>query len=432
MRLPEKFEVKIENLVFGGEGLGYFNNRPIFVFGTLPREKVLVRPVKVRRRFTKAELLEVLEPSADRIAPKSEHSPTCSPWQIMPYDLQLKHKTKTTSAMWKNFTGEDFPATQAITPSPLEFGYRNKLEFSFNLNNAGKLTLAFHRRYHYSEYFNLDKCLLGADAINQVAEQAIDLLNNHKIQLTDLKNLTLRYSFDEDKVLATLFVINKNFPKLSLKHPQLKNWRIVYSDPKSPITVETETILEEGENLLFEKILDCKLAYTSTNFFQINPKAFENLIEFARKHIQAGDKLVDLYSGVGTVGIALGADFKELVFVEKDETAKKLTKQNLAENKISRAKILSGASEKQDLPEILKGTDVLTIDPPRAGMHPKVLKRIIEAHPKQILYISCNPSTQARDINTLKEHYKITAGGLFDLYPQTPHIESVIVLEKKI
>lgn len=430
MRLPEKFEVKIENLVFGGEGLGYFNNRPIFVFGTLPGEKVLVRPVKVRRRFTKAELLEVLEPSPDRIKPKSEHSPTCSPWQIMPYDLQLKYKEETTNSMWKNFTGEDFPATQTITLSPLEFGYRNKLEFSFNKDNSDKLTLAFHRRYHYNQYFNLDKCFLGANSINEVASLAITLLNDNKIELEALKNLTLRYSFNEDKVLATLFVTNKSFPKLSLKHPNLKNWRIIYSDPQSPITIETETILDEGENILIEQILDTKLAYTFSNFFQVNPSAFEKLIEFTKKHIKSGDKLVDLYSGVGTIGILLGNVSKELVFVEKDETAKKLTEQNLVENKISGAQILSGASEKQDLPEILKNTDVLTIDPPRAGMHPKVLKRIIEAAPKQIIYISCNPSTQARDIKILQEHYKITAGGLFDLYPQTPHVESVVILEK--
>lgn len=432
MRLPETFEIEISDLVFGGEGIGHYGDRPVFVFGALPGETVLVRPVKVRRKFIKAELVQVLRRSNERISSQEEHYLTCSPWQILPYNLQLQYKKNLTQKMWQNFTTEDYPPNDQISPSPEQFSYRNKLEFSFGKTEKGDLTLAFHRRYRYSEYYNFKNCALGAPTMNTVAEKIVCELNKNDIELNELKNLTLRYSFYEDKVLATLFVKNKKFKIFNFFDSRLANWRIVYSDPASPMAIESALLLEQGDDIITEKIEDNFFRYGSQNFFQINPGAFVPVLDFIKQHIGKGSKLVDLYSGVGVFGIALGVNFEKLIFVEKDPTAKSFNQQNLQLNDLEKnATILSGESEKQDLEQILDGTDVLVIDPPRSGIHPRVLKKIIASNPKQIIYVSCNPATQARDYNALKERYKPIVARLFDLYPQTPHIESVVIMNAK-
>lgn len=429
MRLPENFEVEIKDLVFGGEGIGHYGDRPVFVFGVLPEEKVLVRPVKVRRKFIKAELVEVLTSSSDRIKPGEEHYLTCSPWQIIPYNLQLQYKKTLTQKMWQNFTGEEYPSKNPVNPSPKEFGYRNKLEFSFNQNKAGKLTVAFHRRYHHSEFYNFEDCLLGAPEINKATRDIVDQLNHNQIDLKDLKNLTLKYSFKENKLLATLYVTNKDFIEINFASPSIAGVRIVYSDPRSPMAIETELLSSSGRDYLTEKLGDFEFKFGSQNFFQVNPAAFVPIIDFTSDKITKGQKLVDLYSGVGVLGIAFGTGFNEINFVEKDPTAKAFNLQNLKLNKIENANVLTGESERQDLSSILVNTDALIVDPPRAGMHPKVLKKIIEAKPSEIIYVSCNPATQARDYKVLKEFYRPVAAGLFDLYPQTPHVESVLILK---
>lgn len=432
MRLPETFEIEISDLVFGGEGIGHYGDRPVFVFGVLPGEKVTVNPVKVRRKFIKAELVQVLTSSKHRINHQEEHYLTCSPWQILPYSLQLEYKKILTQKMWQNFTNENYPSTKEVCPSPQQFGYRNKLEFSFGKGEKGELTLAFHRRYKFSEFYNFKNCVLGASMMNNVAEKIIKTLNQNNVDLLDLKNLTLRYSFFENKVLATLLVKNKNFKTFNFEDSSLANWRIAYSNPTSPMAIESEVLFEHGTDSITEKLGDNLFQYCSKNFFQVNTEAFVPVLDFIKQHLQKGDKLVDLYSGVGVLGIALGENFKKLVFAEKDPTAKSFNQKNLELNGLEKnAIILSGESEKQDLEEILGNTDVLVIDPPRSGMHPKVLKRIIEAKPKQIIYVSCNPSTQARDYKILRDLYKPQAANLVDLYPQTPHIESIVIMTLK-
>ena len=171
--------------------------------------------------------------------------------------------------------------------------------------------------------------------------------------------------------------------------------------------------------------------YFYDSFFQINPPVFENVLAYIRQQIDRGRILVDLYSGVGTIGFNLAGQFEKVFSVESDERALVAAGENRQNHQLENVTIMSGLAEKADLRIILVAADTLIVDPPRSGLHPKVTKAILEACPECFIYVSCNPLTQANDLAVLKEKYQIRDWRLFDLYPQTPHVESVLVLERK-
>lgn len=429
--MPPEFEVKIEKFARTGEGVGRFNNRSIFVWGTLLGEKLLVKPLKLSRGKAKAEIIKILEASPLRISARDKHFLTCSPWQVMPEEEQLKLKKEIVGNMFKNEIGklpiDDFN----ITKSRNSWQYRNKMEYSFALNNDGGLSLAFHERGRYWSYYKFDECVLAAQKISEVSKKIINELKKRKVKTESLKNLLVRYSHKEDKCLASLYVTQKDFEKFSLSDNDLIGFQIIYSDPKSPAILTTEVLFKEGRNYLEEEILGYRFKYYYDSFFQISPPDFSSLMEYVKINIKKGGILVDLYSGVGTIGLILADKFKKVISIEFDARAVGAAKENVKNNNLSNVELFDGAVEKQMLDEVLKNANTLIVDPPRSGLHPKVIKKILSIAPKNFIYISCNPHTQAKDFAKLKEKYKASAWQLFDMYPQTPHVESVLVLERK-
>jgi 23S rRNA (uracil1939-C5)-methyltransferase len=432
---PEKqWRLQIERLVFGGEGLGYYGGRPVFVAGVLLNEEVLVHPVIVKRKFVKAELIEVIRPSRLRRESKEQHFISCSPWQIMTEENQLDYKKNLVKSVFKKIGQEILPDDLELVASPNNWGYRNKIEFSFTTDKDNLPTLAFNKRYLYNDFIKTDGCLLAPEILNNCAQEILKVLRENKeVKVGDLKNLTLRYSFADNKCLAILYVKTSNFPKISVTASHLAGWLVVYSDPRSPSAVITEELLVEGDDFLSEQIDGQKLFYCYQDFFQINPPAFSDVIKELKKVLTAGEVLIDLYSGVGTIGFCLSDKFKKIYSAEIAGSSRVAAEKNINSLGLKdKVEFLSIPADNFSFTDLKLNNDATVIvDPPRSGLEGKILKNILEFSPKILVYLSCNPATQARDWLALKDNYRIISHKLFDFYPQTPHVESLMVLERK-
>ncbi|MDP2586589.1 MAG: 23S rRNA (uracil(1939)-C(5))-methyltransferase RlmD [Candidatus Komeilibacteria bacterium] len=430
--MVNEFKVKIERLVFGGEGLGYFDNRPVFVAGVLPGEEVLVRPVRITNKFVKAVLLKVLVASLERREPREDHYLSCSPWQIMPEERQLFYKQELTEQVFLKFA-KDLPLeSPEIIASPEAWGYRDKLEFSFTQNNQGELSLAFNERYSYKNFSALTGCALGHVLLNDCAGQILQKLKENKIKPNALKNLVVRYSYYENKCLAALYVTDRNFLDLTVNAPNLSGLLIAYSDPRHPAAITDQVLRQQGENFLLEKIGRCLLSYHYESFFQINPPAFEAVIKFLNKNLDEGaGEAVDLYAGVGALGLPVAGGFAKMASVEIDRRACRSAKYNLALNHLDNTEVICSAVGKYELDQLINAQKTVFVDPPRAGLEPKIVKLLLQQRPRQLVYLSCNPATQARDWALLKEAYTAVNWRLFDFYPQTPHVESLLIMKAR-
>jgi tRNA/tmRNA/rRNA uracil-C5-methylase (TrmA/RlmC/RlmD family) len=284
----------------------------------------------------------------------------------------------------------------------------------------------------HNQYYTLAQSEIAHERINECGQIVIEEIKRRNIDIKVLKYLLIRYSYFEDKCIAVLYVTDQAFSKFIINHPILKGWKIIYSEPKSPTTVSTKELLNTGENHLVEQIRDLKLKYHFGSFFQINPPSFMHVLRHVLKHVPVTKRLVDLYAGVGTIGLSLASMFDEVILAESDEEATRSARQNIKDNNILNAKVYTGESEKLDLSKIIWRSDTLIVDPPRSGLHPKALVQILKIKPKNFIYVSCNPLTQARDFKEIKKIYKTVHWKLFDLYPQTPHCESVIIMKRKL
>lgn len=427
-----EFQIKIERLVFGGEGLGYFNNRPVFVAGVLPGEEVLVRPVRITNKFVKAVLLKVLVASLERREPAEDHYLSCSPWQIMPEERQLFYKKELTEQVFLKLAKALPTANPEIIASPEAWGYRDKLEFGFTQNNQGELSLAFNQRYSYKNFSALSHCALGQPRLHDCAGQILKKLKENKIGSNVLKNLVVRYSYYENKCLAALYVTDRNFPDLTFQSADLAGMLIAYSDPRRPAAITDQVLHCQGENFLLEKIGQCLLSYHYESFFQINPPAFTAVIKYLNKNLDEGaGEAVDLYAGVGALGLPLAGRFAKITCVEIDRRACCSAKYNLSLNHLANAEVICAAVGKYELDQLIDARKTVFVDPPRAGLEPKIVKLLLQQRPRQLVYLSCNPATQARDWALLKEAYTAVNWRLFDFYPQTPHVESLLIMKLK-
>ena len=430
-KLPAEFELTIDKLVFGGEGLGYFEGRPVFVVGVLPGEGALVAPAKVSSKFAKARLLKILQPAANRLEPREPQYLSTSPWQIMPIQDQQLAKIDLVKEVFSKLAVLPQPEV-SITPSVNEWGYRNKMEFSFAVDEKNELVLAFHQRYSWKRFVASSEVEIAHPLINQVANRVLDELRQRQIPLEQLKNLLVRYSYHQNKCVAALYVVDDKFIPFDIVLPELTGWLVVYSDPKSPIAKTTKILHQSGSATLLEKIGDKLFQYGYESFFQVNPPSFELVVSQMRERSSGGGVLVDLYAGAGVIGMLLADKYQQVVSVEFDPAGTLAAQENIQLNQLTNIKLVGGRAEKEGLSSILNSADTIVVDPPREGLHPKVVEKIIEAKPRQLVYLSCNPATQARDWKLLSQYYTATYWGLFDFYPQTPHVESLIVASPQV
>ena len=428
-----KFEtVKFNKITPGGQALGELESgKKIFAWGVLPGEMAEVQITKSKKSFAEGFATEILEKSPNRIEPRDAESfLSTSPWQIFDFDFEQKTKQELIA---ESFRQEKIALNQEEIYSDGEiFEYRNKVEFSFwfekfENSDDGELNLAFFKRGGKGK-IPVNGTSLAKPEINQAGQKVLEILRARKTASRDLKTLLIRAN-KNGEIAAQLYVKEEDFAPFSpqeIEKLDFKCFEIIFSNPKSPASVITKILQTSGEKNLTDSVLGVNFNYATESFFQINLPVYEKALLDMKRFIDSKKPTIDLYSGVGSIGLTIGEN--NLTMIEINESAVAEMRANIAKlGRENSAKAILAPSEKA-LDFIESGANSI-VDPPRAGMDKKVCAKILEAEPEKIIYLSCNPTTQARDAAILSEKYDIIYSRGYNFFPRTPHIENLIVLQ---
>jgi 23S rRNA (uracil1939-C5)-methyltransferase len=410
--------VDIDKLVHGGQGLGVLpDGKKVFVWNALPGEKVLVRLLKSKRSYAEGIAEEIVEASPERVEPKEQNYLATSPWQILDFVSENKYKKAITQELFTQ-AGVELPDF-TVTTAGSEWHYRNKMEYSFWGDDDG-LHLALYKRGSHGKEI-VTGSMLALPALDKGANAVLTQLNNRGIRASDLKTIIIRSS-QKGAVVAALFVKPGTFPKLDLP-TDLQGLQVYHSNPKSPASVPTKLLYSLGDLQLHDELLGKRFVYDVNSFFQVNVPIFEAALLRMQEH--ADDSLTDMYAGVGSIGLSLAK--KQVSLIELDPKSAAMARVNAANSGL-KAKVIEASSERAL--DYVSSDRPIIFDPPRAGLHRKLTEQILEVKPPKVIYLSCNPVTQARDLALLQESYTIKHFEVFNFFPHTPHIESLAILEK--
>ena len=418
-------EVTLDKIVGGGQTLGTLEDgRKVFVWGGLPDETVRVQLTKKKTNYAEGVVVEVLAPSPERVLPKDDESYlSTSPWQIMSLETENRYKS---ALIEEAFELHDIVLPNVIETysDGVEYGYRNKVEFSFWFDNdTQQLSLAFFRRGTHGK-LPVTGTSLASDAINSKANEIVEVLNKLDIEGRALKTLLIR-SDANGNTAWQLYVKDEDFDTEAVlkRVAYSENGEIIYSNPKSPASVITKRLTPKAEPLT-DTILDVPFRYATEGFFQINLPVYEQALKDMQKWVSEDRQAVDLYSGVGSVGLTIGG--VDVTLIEINEHAVREMERNI-ETLEKRATPILAASE--NALDYITSDKTIIVDPPRAGLHEDVIDRLLEQKPARIIYLSCNPVTQARDVARLASAYGIKSHRGYNFFPHTPHIEHLTVLD---
>lgn len=412
-------QIRIEKVVHGGQGIGTLaDGQRIFLWNTLPGELVEASLTKKRNKLAEGVAINIIEPSNRRVEPRDEAYLSTSPWQMMDYDTEnlLKKEILTETLLREHV---NMPADINFESGYTQWGYRNKMEYSFYGDEQG-LHLALFNRGSKGKRI-IEGSSIAMAEVDLAANKLVTTLEQNQIRASQLKAAVLRASQAGEVVIA-LFVKDANFPKINDLGALTKGLVVYYSTPKSPASVITDELYRFGDITLTDKVNGKEITYDVNSFFQVNLEIFNQTIT---KIVEAvGDKeYTDMYSGVGAIGLAIGGTG---LLVESSEHNVRMAQHNCRDTNL---KVVQATAE--SALEHIAGDRVLIVDPPRAGLNKSVIKRILEAHPQSVAYLSCNPITQARDLQILQEKYKLASLTGYNFFPKTPHIESLAILELK-
>ncbi len=421
-------ETTLHTIVGGGQTLGeYPDGRKLFVWGGLPGETVNVQVTKKRSKLVEGRVVEVLKSAPERIEPRDPASfLSTSPWQIMGPDTETHFKAA--------LIEEAFELHDIVLPKPIEvktdnirFGYRNKVEFSFYWDtDKNKLDLAFFVRASKGK-IPVEGTSLARDEINTLARQIRDLLRTKPIEGRSLKTLLIR-SNQAGKCVWQLY-IKDSLPDLITPEEaaelNAQGGEVIYSDPRSPASRITDRLASFGDIVLHDKIHGVDFSYATEGFFQVNIPMYETALSDMKSWLPEG-KVVDMYSGVGTIGLTIGGP--EVTLIEIDEHAVREMNANISSTGSSAIAVHAASEAAVDY---ISSDTTIILDPPRVGLHYDVIDQLLQAAPNRIIYLSCNPATQARDVARLAEVYGIRAHTGYNFFPATPHIEHLVILDKK-
>jgi 23S rRNA (uracil1939-C5)-methyltransferase len=414
-------EVVISKLVHGGQGLGTLEDgRKVFVWGSLPGERVSLRIIKKKHSYAEAIAEAIIEPSPLRIAPREPNYLATSPWQILPLDAENDYKQRIVTELFVQ-AHVSLPSF-SMTSAGDEWHYRNKMEYSFWGDDNG-LHLALHNRGSHQKTI-VQGSELALPALDKAARAVLQELRGHPLRAGDLKTVIVRCTQD-GQAAASLFVKPTSFTELTLPEG-LQGLRVYHSNPKSPASVPTSLLQELGDGELHDTLLGKQFTYDADSFFQVNLPVFEAALARIKEHLAQDDHVVDMYAGVGSIGLSVAGT--SVTLVELDPATVAMARFN-AEASGLRGEVIHASTEK--VLDYITSEYPVIFDPPRAGLHDKVVQHVLEVRPPQIIYLSCNPATQARDLGSLHEAYDITYFEGFNFFPHTPHIETLAVLQRK-
>jgi len=414
-------EVAVTKLVHGGQGLAELSDgRKVFVWNALPGETVRVRVIKKKRSYAEAIAEEVVIASPERAEPLEENYLATSPWQMMTFAAENKYKAEIVRELFAH-EKVAIPGVKGVVHDDCEWHYRNKMEYSFWGDDKG-LHLALHRRGSHGKQI-VDGSELAMPVLDAGARSVLAELRKLHVRAGDLKTIIVRTSQNGDVAVA-LYTKLDSFTKVGLPNG-VRGLRAYHSNPKSPASVPTKLLYELGDVTLHDELLGAQFTYDVDSFFQVNLPVYERALGRIREQCK-GDP-TDMYAGVGSIGLSVAKT--GAVLVELDPATVSMARVNAKASGVD-AEVVEASTEKA-LDYILADRPVI-FDPPRAGLHAKVVERCLDALPPQIIYLSCNPATQARDLSMLQQSYTIDFFEVYNFFPRTPHIETLAVLSKSV
>jgi 23S rRNA (uracil1939-C5)-methyltransferase len=434
-------ELTVDSLAHGGNGVARHDGYVVFVAGAVPGDRVRAVVGKAKRAYAEARAIEIVEPSPDRVPPLADHPG--APWQVLPYERQLAVKAEQVREALERIGHLTDFELEPIVPAVEQWRYRNKLEYSFGTGPDGELVCGFHAPGRWDEILSIDDCLLASERSNAVREQVLQWCRvqglgawDRRDQVGFLRNLVVREGRRTGELQVRLVTSPGKLDVDSLAEAvECDGLFWTQQENLGETALGGDTTLVSGTPQLRERIGGLEFLISPEAFFQTNTEMAEQLYELAAEYAQlrGHERVFDLYCGIGTIGLTLAARAREVVGVEIVEPAVADAIENARINDIVNARFYAGDIRlaMRELVETAGRPDVAVVDPPRAGLSQKVVRRIIEAQPSRIVYVSCNPTTLAPNAAQMVEAgYRLVRVRPVDMFPQTPHIESVALLEK--
>lgn len=460
LKKGQEYEFTIQKLAFGGAGLARVDNYVVFIKGTIPGDRVLARVFKRKTAFAEARLTRILDPSPQRIAPPCRYFGWCGGcnWESLSYQDQLMYKGQIVAESLSHLGGIGELPINPVIASESIFAYRNKMEFSFsdrrwllpdemeNPEIKKDFALGLHIPGTFDKILQIDECLLQSSIANQILLFVKDYVKVKGLQPYGIKShqgflrfLVIRQSRYNGSILINIVtayedrkVLTALADELVKRFPDIKSVVNTINSGLAQVAYGDKEILLAGVDHIQEKLGDYIFKISANSFFQTNTRQALKLYQLVRELADlSGDEIVwDLYSGTGTIALFVANDCKQVFAFESNESAVRDGKNNARDHHISNIQFIAG-DLLQHLEVIQPKPDVLITDPPRAGMHPRVTEYISNLKAKRVVYVSCNPTTLARDLVLLKKNYHISAVQPVDMFPQTYHIETVVQLTLK-
>lgn len=465
----KKLDLILENVVIEavaaeGRSLAHVDGTVVFVEFAVPGDVVNVRITKKKKNYMEGYILEIIKPSEHRLTPFCEHFGICGGcrWQPLPYEMQLKAKQQQVWDQLVRIGHLQIPEINPILPSDKTRYYRNKLEYTFScrrwiydtedpesLTDEERLGLGFHVGRFFDKVLDIKQCHLQPEPSNQIRLFIKDYAIKHKLSFYNirentgfLRNIIIRNNKKGEVMLTVSFAycdkeaITSLLDAISEKFPEIISLHYVINEKLNDSISDLECVLYKGEDAIWETMDNLKFKIGPKSFYQTNSEQAEKLYAVAKKfaELTGNETVYDLYTGTGTIAQYVSDKAKKVIGIEYVKEAIADAEINAAVNGIENCSFFAG-----DMKDILTSEfigqhgkpEVMIIDPPRAGMHPDVVKVILEAAPERIVYVSCNPASQARDLAMMSELYEITEVQPVDMFPHTMHVENVCALRKR-
>lgn len=458
------YNVEIESVAAEGNALARVDGKVLFVPQCIPGDVVDVRLTRKRSGYMEGIVVNMVKPSPLRVEPFCKHYGVCGgcKWQALPYELQLKYKQQQVVDQLTRIGHLQLPEITTILGSEEIENYRNKLEFTFSnrrwllsgedpeaISPTERLGLGFHISGFFDKVLDIRECHLQAEPSNAirnfVREYAIEnglSFFDLREQVGYLRNMIVRTASNGDVMLIMVFFYEDEALRRGLldalvaKFPQITSLHYVINGKKNDSISDLPCVRYYGEDCIYDTMEDIRFRISPKSFYQTNSKQAYRLYSVVREFadLKGDEVLYDLYTGTGTIGLFLSGKAKKVVGIEYVQEAIDDAKINAANNGITNSHFYAG-----DMKDMLTGKfieenghpDIVVLDPPRAGIHPDVAAVLLEAAPERMVYVSCNPASQARDLAILCQKYEITAVRPVDMFPHTHHVENVVALRLK-
>jgi 23S rRNA (uracil1939-C5)-methyltransferase len=445
----EELELQIDSLAYGGNGVARLNGFVVFVRRGLPGDRVRARVTKVRRNHAEALAVEVVEAGAERVEAPCAHYPACGGcrFQDLAYEAQAAAKEEQVREALRRIGGLEDPPLEPILPAEEVFHYRNKLEYSFTQTPAGP-ALGFHKAGRWDEVLELERCWLTTDLGNALREAVVGWARRAKLPAYDqvehtgyLRHLVFREGRNTGQALVQLVTApgdlahSEDLIETLREFPEVRSIHWAVNERPAEVT-NLPTELLWGEEAIEEELLGLRFRVRPSAFLQTNTRMAERLYEVAREFagLTGEETLYDLYCGIGTIGLTLSAGALTVWGIETSEESVACALENAELNGITNAAFYAGevGDAVEELRDRSGDPDVIVVDPPRAGLSGKALRRIGRMEASKIVYVSCNPTTLAGNVKTLAAEwgYRLERARPVDMFPHTPHVETVALLTR--